>query len=1034
MKNPRALVLPILALFVAGLVWFLQSGDTGTGVGANDLELELTDDGEAEIEVDKKADALEVVAEAAPDERVVAATVYTESASYRAALGGLRGRIVHEKDKEPIAGIEVIGIELRIDVVTPTIEQAFEFAAAPSPVKFRVRAKTDADGKFVLRGLHPRSLHVLGIGLKTQLSAVRFVDHTPQQGETVDMGDIVIRTRGALKGTVQTAAGKPVAGARVRALDIPAIAFQAGVGDFRPDGLAFAKFDSQAFVIPMPPWLEELDALLPFSETRTAADGSFRIEGVRPGAVTVLVQKDGEFPLFRSTRVKAEQERNVGTLRLQRSASITIRVVDTNDRAVPTARVTGGRYLAMTPVGLTDAPQRVGADGSLTLRGLPRGKIYAVWQRAPGARWRVEGPLRDGEEKTVVVAALQEAFVRVVDVKDEPVTEGVKLVVESVAASFLRQIPLPGLLPKVRADRIEPVPDDPGLFRIVGVTSGSWAVKARAPRYAIGAGSFEIPGVGAARTNTAKTPAKIVLVPGEVAEFEVVDERGQPVDGAHVYWEARRGMPKSYRGAKLSSPIPVALGKTDSKGRLATDGVPAGATRFAARHPAYAVAADEKTKLVKNQTLRIVLPASGSLEGAVTERGSRPKEPITLLVEPRINGPMEALVPPRFVRTDENGKFVIKGMQPGNWSLQQAPPLRDIATMNDFVKLMEMGPMGRRNRERLTITSGQVTRVNLELDVATDKLKYTGSYHLTVRLDGKPLEGALVSCYGAANARGKTDSAGRCSVDHLKDGQYYFSVSNGDEIPPMTIWSSQVVIKDGNRVDAVVDVFTGSAEVLVRDLSGAPLAGVAVTAAHTKGRGARANALTDADGRASLAGLPTGEYECRIQTRRDEREQVMVPPKTFSVVRGQQTRVELRAIKPATIEGVLRLDLSGLDSEQRQLAMEHRPRYGNFQREGGGRQRGWLNFGKWEAGETEKPIKKTVVMPGSYTLRLYGYANRDNLDWTSSEFQVSNVGIVNFQCVVKPNPAALKRILDKRAKAKATPTPVPAGGTRRVRR
>ncbi|MCA8971094.1 MAG: carboxypeptidase regulatory-like domain-containing protein, partial [Planctomycetes bacterium] len=595
MKNSRAIVFPLLAVLLAAGVWFFQNQGGTPQIGDSNTGLSLSkDEPDGEVRADP-TEPREVVATAVAERREDVSESSDESAAYTAALGGLRGRIVREKGKEPIPGVEVLGIELRVDVVLPTIEQAMEFIDGPNPVKFRVKTRTDGEGRFVLRGLHPRAIHLLGIGLKTTDASVRFVDHTPDRGETVDLGDIVIETRGSLRGVVQDSQGKPVAGARVRGLDIPQIAFQAGIGDFRPDGCAFVMFNETSFVVAPPPWIAELDRLLPFAETTTDATGAFDLDGVRPGMVTVLVQAPGKVPLTRATRVQPEQERNVGTLRLARPATLQLSFVDTNDQPVTTARAAAGRLLAMTPVGLTEAPEGVSADGTVKLSGLTRGKLYAIWQREDGAPWNVVGPLHDGDTKKIVVPAAAVGRVTVVSDKGEPVTKGVELAATFALGGVSEDIPIPGFLPKVRRDRIRPVTGEPGVWTIEGLVPGTWNLRARAEGFSFGGAQMIV-------KEGVVPEAKITLAPSTHASFLVVDSGGAPIQGARVYWNARRGMPANMRERMPRSPIPFMLGKTDAKGMLVADGVPVGATRFAFRHPAFAVAE------VREQPVRADVP------------------------------------------------------------------------------------------------------------------------------------------------------------------------------------------------------------------------------------------------------------------------------------------------------------------------------------------------------------------------------------------------------------------------------------------
>lgn len=770
MKNPRVVLFPLLVLLAAGLLWFFQGGggDIDRIDPTDTLEVEETDGKDLEIESTKTDEDVvaRVVAEPGDEEE----PARREHESYLAALGGLTGRLVWEKSEEPLAGVEVAAIEARADLVVPTVEQVFELVGSPNPLRFGPRARTDKDGRFTLRGVHARAIHLLGIGLKTETAAVRFVARAPQPGETVDLGDIEILRRGTLTGVVQDRNGKPIGGVRVRGLDIPQVAFQFGIGDFRSDGLVMATLpggaSGAAMVLPMPKWLPEVDRLLPFAETTTRSDGSFTLEGVRAGQVTVLAQKDGEVPVFRATRVRAEKERKVGTLRFARGSAVTLRFVDTAGKPVTTARVAGGRMFTMAPFGLTAKPQQVDDKGVGVVKGLPRGKVYVVWQRRPGATWQSVGPLRDGDTRTIKLPAIREAIVRVVDQKGKAVeAKGLQVKVSRSFRGVLDMMPIPGLLPTIRDPDVRPVDGEPGVFRVRGVSAGQYRVIARAEGYAVGAAELDI------KKDKPEAEVAVKLVRGVTSDFLVVDAKRKPVAGAHVYWNARRGTPASFKGARAKARIPVVLGQTDEEGKLRVDTVPLGATRFVARHPAHSVVSVSNVKTQIGKPLVIQLAPLGALEITVTERGSRPKEPATLLLEPRVSGDGDAFVPPRFVMTDANGRAVLTNLQPCKWNVQKAPPLDKLKSIDDIMKISMMF-RGRQTSADVEVKSGAVAKVSLELDRSTERLKFTGVVQLAVQVNGKALRGAQVRMWGQENDSKPLDGNGRVIFTNLRDGRY----------------------------------------------------------------------------------------------------------------------------------------------------------------------------------------------------------------------------------------------------------------------
>lgn len=1004
MKNPRQVIFPLLVLAIAAGLWLFQGFGPAVNIGETP-GIELTEEERGGELMRDPSEPRTVVASSVGERKVEEIETFGESASYRAALGGLRGRVVREKGMTPIAGIEVIAIELRVDLVLPTIEQALELLDAPNPLSFRVRTRTDAEGRFVLEGVHPRAIHLLGIGLRTPDTSLRFVDNGPGKAQTSDLGDIVIETRGSLSGVLQDSVGQPIEGARVRALDIPQIAIQAGAGDFRPDGRVFVTFGDQAFVLSPPPWLAELDAMLPFTESVTGVDGSFRIEGVRPGAVTVLAQKLGYVPATQSTRIKPDAERNVGTVRFARPATLNLRFVDTNNQPVASARAAAGRLLAMAPFGFTDAPSKVSADGTLQLTGLTRGKLYAIWQREAGAPWKLEGPLNDGEQKTIVVPAALTGVVKVVDDKGQPISARLDMSVTYTLGGVSEQIPIPGLLPKITRDKIRALPDVVGAWAIEGLVPGTWNVRVRADGYAFGSGQLVV-------KEGAKAEATIALGEQCVASFVVVDPEGAPVEGARVYWNSRRGTPKEQQKNLPRSPIPVVLGKTDKAGSLVANGVPVGATRFAVRHPAFAVV-EVKEPVQKGIPLRVQLGANGDLEGVVTERGSRPKEPINLILEPRVGGDLDPLVPPRFVRSDEVGAFVVRGLQPGKWRIQRAPPLRDLVSPNDLTQLMMLAN-SRSTRVDFEIEAGKATKLSYEVDSEMQRLAYTGALNISVRKNGQPLVGAKVRLVGPVDEVKVTDALGNASIEHLKDGDHWVTVHDKDT-PMSVLWGSAFKIEGGARVDKAVDVRTGGIRVQVLEVTGAPLAGVNVQVQSDQGGWQGSMAITDENGVMTISELAEGEYRCQVNVRNDERAKMTVPVKKVMIRQGQVTNVELRAIRPAEVQGSVVLDVAGLSADQQKHALASKPQGGRFvstSDDAGADWRSWTRLKDWNDATHEAALQQTGLAPGEYRFETWGGQVR----WETALPIVVSGNAVNIRVVLRPTAASLEA-LQNRTKA-----------------
>ena len=81
-----------------------------------------------------------------------------EPAAYRAALCGVRGRLIWAGSRKPISGVEIKIAELWMDAFVPKLDAILGMEDAPSPVVFKGATRTDRAGEFVIRGVHSRAV------------------------------------------------------------------------------------------------------------------------------------------------------------------------------------------------------------------------------------------------------------------------------------------------------------------------------------------------------------------------------------------------------------------------------------------------------------------------------------------------------------------------------------------------------------------------------------------------------------------------------------------------------------------------------------------------------------------------------------------------------------------------------------------------------------------------------------------------------------------------------------------------------------
>ncbi|MBI4878797.1 MAG: carboxypeptidase regulatory-like domain-containing protein [Planctomycetes bacterium] len=897
MDNPTTRVIPFVlggaALALAALVFFLLRAG---GPGADDAPtLEPAPAAEAPVVVEPQpaaagsgASAERSVAEAEP----TPAPLEGPPASFLAALGGITGRLV-EKDGAPVPdmSVELLALSMEDILLSP---QAFFAGEESAPSFLRAGTRSDAEGRFRFAALDPRGIHGLGVDLGGPRATLRFVDISPRSGEESDLGDVVLEPYITFTGKVVDLAGGPVPDARVRATDLPPIAFQFGAAEVRPDGGVLFQAGSRNAakgrwkLIRCPPRLAELIERFPVPTTYSAGDGAFTLAGVPQGLVTVLVDKDEFVTLVKGPLPTgaAGGTRDIGTLVLDEGDVLSGRVEDSEGVPVPDAEVMiGPRHdvpgmdvVLVRPAGAT------GADGRFLAAGVADREHYVAARRAGALEWTVvDGVFPGGEEPVLRLEPAYDLKLTVLDPQGEVVKRPeIRLSGMDHEETFLMAA-VGGALPRLRTD-VAHLED--GSLEIKGIGSGRCRVLIKAPGFAVKTEEVDL-----------SQGPKEVTVTLEVALLlavrVVAASDGAPVPFASVSASARA---KEF----LDFPAPVASARTDEEGRAELEGIAADGCRLKVSHPGYGLHSQEVESC--DHEVVVALAQGGSIAGRV-RAGARPPDAPRFIGLGR-DGQFEF---PRFAVTDLEGAFRFARLEPGQYEVFVE---RRFAHDRSVLGLAE-GAMGLSRPERevdVVVFEGQETQLDIDILAAPTEgpsARLSGR----VTLNSAPAQGASVHAQRADDWSGQ-----KSTVTDLQGAFDFGAISIGDRglvivtVTPRGMkqeswWDGgfhtrRVHLSEGETRLLVIDIRTGRlAGRVVRDADGAPVPLAEVTVSSVNHEAERTMSLFEAeDGSEAGAAVPEESEPFswqRVTTDRDGQFSVdMLPAGDFFVAVDTQEYID----------------------------------------------------------------------------------------------------------------------------------------------
>ncbi|MBL8766896.1 MAG: carboxypeptidase regulatory-like domain-containing protein [Planctomycetes bacterium] len=982
LRLPVVLVGLALVVGVLGFVFFQSGGDAPPAVDVPEA---------------KPHTPVAPVAEEAPvvetpvTERTAAveATPANEldlDAEYVAGLSGLTGRIV-ELDGTPVAKIDVELLGVAMDEVFGDASRYFRTDESAFPLS-RGSVKTGDDGRFRFERQDPDQFNGLGVDIGGPRATIRFVDCSFSAGQVVDIGDVVLQPFSTFVGKVVDDDGNPVAGARIRATNLPSIIFPFGVADLEPDGGVVMPHprsrrsdDSGYLTIPFPSSAKLAFDRLPIPETKSADDGSFELAGVPPGLVSVLVNQRGLVTLVHGPVPSgaAGGKRDLGTLRMSIGETLVGRVVDGGGVGVAGCDVMVGREFAMGQRGgilRRFAPTT--ADGAFEIDGLADSPHFVCVRKPGDVDWVVTAGVQPGiDEPVMKLAPAYDLIVKAVDEQGTTLPRPEIVVThddDMLEAAFV--------LPPARVDaKLEHLDD--GRVRIRSLGSEHYAVAVRADGFAVGTVDADV--------SAGPAEVTITLKPARRIDVTVLSSAKQtPIAQANV-----AVLPGRFNDTGF---LALAATRTGKDGKASLRQAPPGEVMVRVTHPKYAAYIARLAETESSTTVALV--EGGTLIGHVHEGGKPIDQPRMVVLTK--NG-RDDVAMPRFVTTDLEGKFTVKHLTPGEWEANVMPRFAHDQGVEAIVQ--RMFEMGRPERDvDVVITDGAETHVEIDL-LGSFGEGPKGQFRGLVTMNGRPEAGASVAVRAVDDwgqqRTVKTDANGRFDVGAVPATDLVVTVSPTGSSSARG-WDSGfhmrvIAIPAGGIVDETIRLETGAVGGRVTTESGQPLGGASVVL-KSKGvdqlvygnnfqvvdgqnvrvsnagkSGHRVQASTDMLGEFTIDPAPIGEFELDVDTSGYLRTTT-----TGTIVAGSTVRVDVRLKQAVQISGRVVLP-SGIPNERNV----------------------WLNFSPVEGSQGQAigvyvdesmTFTSSDVGPGAYRVSMSCNV-QDGEKWKWYEFQPIDVTI-----------------------------------------
>lgn len=955
MGKSKLLILALLLAALGGLAWFFvtsggEPAPIGPIAGGGDpnpsaINAPLRGEGQRGDAADAHGGRIEM--EAPVDSGV--------PASYREALAGFQGRVLHHNG-DPAPQHRVLLFRFDLDaVIGPDVDMFSE--ASYTPEIDCGDTRTDDEGRFEIRGVFPRGFFLVQAGVGSDNPTAKVVQRVPGPGELVDLGDIRLKDGAIITGQVLGEDGKPLAGALVRATDLPGQVLSfVPLDRFDPEGAVIVAAGGTKLVAEMPSWAKTRFEQLPIAATRSASDGRFRLTGIDAGDNVLIVTAPAHSSFINPRlKLKAGEERDVGEIGLKLGEEVYGKVVDEQNRPVAGADVLIGQGGPAVPVSLASHYGPTDAKGAFVASGFKPGKVIGAARRSRFDPWMISDEQPAGQDMIIRLPGRHSLTLRLTSSASLAIERPEFRLIPGVLEQGAVDMGMWGVKKPVRLDgRVNQGED--GRFRIDDIDSGKYALLVRSAGHAVSMLDVDL---------THDSEHTVVLHAQNAFEVVVTDLRNKPVADAAIYVMGRSH-------PRVPS-MPLHCGVTGRDGHLLVDRAGSKEIVISASHPKYGRIHDQVT--LPLQEVRLQFDDPGVLEGVLTEGGQTP-EPGKWSIAIAPSGQDRAALPqlPRLAVADVEGNFRVTGLSPGSYSLSVLKSLDALSSPGAVVAMGYRSSFFDSDETSVEISANQTTRANIDAIKRPEIVEGpSANVSGSVMLDGRPGRGLMITGWGnGQRLLAKVEDNGTFDLGQVKEGHVSLQLSDPENVSlsgRSRLWERNFKVEANKPVVLDIDVQRGALSGTVYLVDGSPAAsievraqGVVRAAVGTDSKdqaSASAQELTDDRGNFEFTAIPAGTYVLNVNDKRGHgRSEV-------EVVAGVPRRgTEIRLQRVFSVSG--NVDMSVFGKQPYEWAwMQFVSKSGS-----GSQDRRWANLAK------DGSFTAETMLPGRYEIELTAMTRR----------------------------------------------------------